>query len=70
MKKLTDSEAKNREVARKSLVAGTDVAFGDVFTLRNLTSKRPGTGISPMRLHEVIGRKASRNFVKDELIEF
>lgn len=70
VKKLTDSEAKNREVARKSLVAGTDVAFGDVFTLRNLTSKRPGTGISPMRLHEVIGRKASRNFVKDELIEF
>jgi N,N'-diacetyllegionaminate synthase len=64
------SEVKNRLVARKSLVAARGIRTGEVFDEDNLTAKRPGTGISPMRLPEVLGRKASRDFAADELIEW
>lgn len=68
-KKPTPSEIKNRVVARKSIVAREDVKAGELFTARNLTTKRPGNGISPMKWYEVIGTKAIRDFKKDELIE-
>lgn len=68
VKRLTPSEAKNRPVARKSIVASRDIKAGDLFTSENLTAKRPGTGISPMRWDEVIGRRASRDFAADEMI--
>ena len=69
IKKLTPSEAKNKPIARKSLVAKCAIKSGEVFSVENITTKRPGTGISPMQWDDVIGRKASRDFLADELIE-
>lgn len=63
------SEKKNIAVVRKSIVAKTDIKEGDIFSENNVTVKRPGTGISPMRWLEVIGTKAVRDFEEDELIE-
>lgn len=69
IKRLGHSEARNKPVVRKSLVASRRIKVGEEFTAENLTSKRPGTGISPMRLNEVLGRKALRDYLADELIE-
>jgi N,N'-diacetyllegionaminate synthase len=69
IKRLTPSEARNRPVMRKSLVASQPIQAGERFSAKNLTTKRPGTGISPMRWDEVLGRQASRNFEEDELID-
>lgn len=66
---VTDSERKNIAVARKSIVAATAISAGELFTEDNLTVKRPGTGISPMRWNDVIGRRAARDYCPDELIE-
>lgn len=68
-KMVSASEAPNRAVARKSIVAKRDIAVGEVLTEENITTKRPGNGISPMRWNEVLGTKAVRNFAEDELIE-
>lgn len=67
-KKPSESEQKNRTVARKSIVAKCAIKKGDFFCEENLTAKRPGTGISPMRWFEVIGKKAERDFEMDEII--
>lgn len=69
LKKPSPSEIKNINIARKSIVAKTDIRKGEVFTENNLTVKRPGNGVSPMKWDEVIGRKAIKNFNEDELIE-
>ncbi|NDF33942.1 MAG: N-acetylneuraminate synthase, partial [Euryarchaeota archaeon] len=63
------SEIKNREIARRSIVARTEIKKGEIFSEKNLTTKRPGNGISPMRIDDLIGRDAPRNFGIDELIE-
>ena len=68
-KHVSESEKKNIAIARKSIVAACDIMTGEVFTEQNLTVKRPGNGISPMRWEEVLGQKAKRNFNEDELIE-
>ncbi len=68
-KHVTGSEAKNMPIARKSIVAKRDIAAGEVFTEENITTKRPGDGVSPMRWHEVLGMKAKRAFAEDEKIE-
>lgn len=64
----TKAEQKNVDIVRKSIVAAKDISIGDVFTVENITTKRPGTGISPMRWYEVLGKKANNNFKKDDLI--
>lgn len=69
VKRPTSSELKNRSIARKSIVAAQHIAAGEVFTVNNLTVKRPGTGISPMDWDEVIGRIANRSYERDELID-
>lgn len=69
VKRLTCSESRNKAVARRSLVAACAIAAGEVFSEANLAVKRPGTGLSPMRWDEVLGRKAPRDFASDELIE-
>ncbi len=69
IKRLTPSEAKNKSVARKSLIASQAIKAGEVFSAQNITTKRPGTGITPMRWDEIMGRTAPRDFVADELIE-
>ena len=68
IKKPSHSELKNKPIARKSLVAARSIVKGEVFTQENLTVKRPGTGISPMRWDEVIGQQASKDYQQDELI--
>ena len=68
-KHLTASEAPNKAIARKSIVAARPIAEGEVFTEENLTTKRPGDGISPMRWHEILGQTAKRDFAEDEKIE-
>ena len=68
IKRPSPSEAKNRPIARKSLVAAKPIRIGECFTVDNVTAKRPGNGISPMRWDEVIGRVAARDFAADELI--
>ena len=68
-KHLTASEAPNKAIARKSIVAARPIAEGEVFTEENLTTKRPGDGVSPMRWHEVLGLRAKRAFAEDEKIE-
>ena len=68
-KKPTPSEIKNMAIARKSIVASQPIKKGEVFTEQNITTKRPGTGISAMRWRQVLGQKATRDFAEDELIE-
>jgi N,N'-diacetyllegionaminate synthase len=66
----TTSEAKNRQVARKILVAGNPIARGEAFSDANLAVKRAGRdGLSPMRWREVVGQLAKRDFTTDEAIE-
>lgn len=69
IKKPVKSELKNINVARKSLVASRRITKGEVFTEENLTTKRPGDGISPMAWFDVLGTKAIKDFEEDELIE-
>ncbi len=68
-KHITDSERANRAVARKSIVAARDIAVGELFSEQNLTVKRPGSGISPMRLPDLLGKPSPRAFVADDVIE-
>lgn len=68
-KHISNSERKNIAIARKSIIAARDIKKGEMLTEENLTVKRPGTGITPMRWEEVLGTKAIRDFVEDELIE-
>ena len=63
------SEVKNKVIARKSIVAATNIKKGAVLTEDNLTVKRPGSGISPMKWDTIIGQKAIRDFAADELID-
>ena len=68
-KHVTKSEAKNKPIARKSILAKRDIKKGEAFTQENLTVKRPGDGISPMRWYDVLGKTAKRDFAEDEKIE-
>ena len=68
-KRVSESERKNIAIARRSIIANRDIKAGEVFTEENLITKRPGNGINPMRWDEVIGQKAKRDFIEDELIE-
>ncbi len=68
-KKVTVSEGKNIAIARKSIVAAHPIKKGEILSEENLTVKRPGTGISPMRWDEIVGTIAIRDYNEDELIE-
>ena len=69
IKRVVDSEAQNRMVARRSIVAAAPIAAGEPFTSANLATKRPAVGLSPMRWDEIIGRTATRDYAPDEPIE-
>jgi len=69
IKRPTPSEVRNRPAARKSIVAARAIEAGERFTDSNLAVKRPGTGLTPMRWDEALGRVASRAFLADEAIE-
>lgn len=68
IKRPSESELRNKLIARKSLVAARAITAGELFSAENLCAKRPGTGISPMRWDEVMGQPAPRDFAEDELI--
>ena len=69
IKRLMPSEIGNLAIARKSIVTSQPISAGQVFTGDNLTTKRPGTGISPMEWDRIIGTKAHRDYFEDELID-
>jgi len=66
---ISTSEQKNIAVARKSIVAATEISEGELFTEDNLTVKRPGTGVSPMLWESIVGRVAKKQYHPDDLIE-
>ena len=68
IKALTASEHRNVSIMRKSLVASRSIKAGELFSVENMTTKRPGTGISPMRWDEVLGRIAVRDFAVDDIL--
>ncbi len=69
VKKPVLGEISNIEIARKSIVAKCKILKGEIYTSDNITTKRPGNGISPMRWNEIIGITANRNYEADELIQ-
>ena len=69
IKEPSASEKKNIAIARKSIVTKKVIKAGEVFTIENITVKRPGTGISPMRWNEIIGTKAVKDYYEDEIIQ-
>jgi N,N'-diacetyllegionaminate synthase len=69
VKRPSASEINNKLIVRKSLVASKFIKAGELFSVDNVTSKRPGTGISPMKFTNIIGKIAKKNFEKDDLIE-
>jgi len=68
-KKPTKSEMEMRLVSRKSLIANQNIQKGDVFTLENVAVKRPGHGISPMKINEILGTKSKHSFKVNDLIK-
>ena len=69
VKRPSPSELKNKPHGRKSIVAAMRIEAGERFTAENCTTKRPGTGIDPMRWDVVMGRVATRSYAVDEMIE-
>lgn len=69
VKRITDSERPNIEIARKSIVAIRKIKKGEILTEENIYVKRPGNGVSPMLWDHAIGTEAIRDFETDELIE-
>ncbi len=67
-KRLMPSEMENIDLVRKSIVAGEQILKGEVFSLKNLTTKRPAAGISPLFWDTILGRKAKRNYQVDDYI--
>ena len=65
---ISKSESKNRDLVRKSIVAKTKISIGDFFTPHNITTKRPGTGISPIYWFNVINKKSKNDYEKDEIL--
>lgn len=68
IKQPSKSEIKNKNIARKSIVALNKISKGDIFNVNNITIKRPGNGINPTMWDDVIGKEAKKNFDPDELI--
>jgi N,N'-diacetyllegionaminate synthase len=68
VKKPSKSEIPNMQVARKSIVAKTEIKKGDKLSEENITIKRPGNGINPMRWNEIVGSVAFKDYGEDELI--
>ena len=67
VKKPSKSETPNKEVARKSIVAKVNINKGELLTENNITIKRPGNGINPMRWDEIVGSTAPKDYKEDEI---
>ena len=68
IKKPSKSELPNIQIVRKSIVAKTKIKKGEILTEQNLSAKRPGIGISPMKWDDIIGTKSPKDYNEDELI--
>lgn len=68
IKKASKSEIPNMKIARKSIVANCNIKKGELLNEKNISVKRPGTGVNPMRWDEVIGSLATKDYTEDELI--
>lgn len=68
VKGVTKSERKNMAIARKSIVAGTDIKKGEAFSENNLAVKRPGNGVSPMYWDDLMGLVSQKDYIADDLI--
>lgn len=66
----TEEEVLNRKVARKSIFISVDMKAGEIISIDCLDFKRPGTGISPMDIGSVIGRKCKTSLVKGTMLTF
>ena len=66
---ITKSEQKTKLLVRKSLVANNDIKKGEIFSKKNITTKRPGSGISPFKINKFLGKKSRKNFKKDQFIK-
>lgn len=69
IKQPSEAEKKNIAIARKSIVAACAIKKGEIFTEKNLTTKRPGKGVSPMKWNDVLGKYAVHDFAEDDIIE-
>jgi N,N'-diacetyllegionaminate synthase len=69
VKRPSESELKNKKIARKSIVAAVNIDKGELLTENNITVKRPGDGLSPMLWNLILGKKADKKYSKDEFIE-
>lgn len=69
IKQVSESEKPNVEIVRKSIVAAVSIKKGEKYTEKNLTTKRPGNGINPMRWDEIIGMTSDRDYKTDEMIQ-
>jgi N,N'-diacetyllegionaminate synthase len=69
VKRVSASERKNIKIARTSIVASRVIKKGEKFTSNNLAIKRPGNGISPMKIFKIIGKIAKKKFLEDELVK-
>ena len=65
----TSSESKNKNVVRKSIVASKEIKPGEKFNEKNITTKRPANGISPMKWNKIIGKVAKQKYEKDDFIK-
>jgi len=68
-KNINTNENSNKKIVRKSIVAKTSIKIGEKFSLKNLTAKRPGMGISPMNIHKLIGKKSKKQYLKNQIIK-
>ena len=69
IKKITNSEKKNIKIVRKSIVTSNEIKKGEFFSNKNLTTKRPATGLSPIYWDKIIGKKSSKNYKKNQIIK-
>ena len=69
IKRPSKSEMPNIKIVRKSLVASQDIKKGEIFTEQNLTTKRPGTGLSPFKIIKFLGKRSLKNYKKDQQIK-
>ena len=69
IKRPSKSEIANIKIVRKSLVASQDIKKGEIFTEQNLTTKRPGTGLSPFKIIKFLGKRSLKNYKKDQQIK-
>jgi N-acetylneuraminate synthase len=68
-KRPMPSELENKKIVRKSLVACSDIRRGDILTDKNMTVKRPGTGMSPLLYWDILGKVTTKDYSEDDFLD-